>query len=248
MSSAAPPVPDSQPPLSHTERVVDTLIAPTKTFTDLRRSANWLVPLLLLIIATEAMVVVADRKIGFEKITENGLALQPKQAAKLDQLPPEERARQMQTIVKITSVSSYLSPVLVLVFLIIIAAVLLATFNFGLGAEVTFNQSIAAVMYASMPGVIKALLAIIVLLIGAAETFTFQNPIASNLSGLVDPSSHFLYSVALQLDVFTIWTIALTGIAFACLTKVKRGTAMAVVFGWWAVWVLGIAGISAAFS
>jgi hypothetical protein len=208
MSSAAPAVPDLQPPLSQTERVVDTLIAPTKTFTDLRRSANWLVPLLLLIIATEAMVVVADRKIGFEKITENGLALQPKQAAKLDQLPPEDRARQMQTIVKITSVSSYLSPALVLVFLIIIAAVLLATFNFGLGAEVTFNQSIAAVMFASMPGVIKALLAVVVLLIGAAETFTFQNPIASNLSGLVDPSSHFLYSVALQFDVFTIWTIS----------------------------------------
>ena len=208
MSSAAPAVPDPQPPLSQTERVVDTLIAPTKTFTDLRRSANWLVPLLLLIIATEAMVVVADRKIGFEKITENGLALQPKQAAKLDQLPPEDRARQMQTIVKITSVSSYLSPALVLVFLIIIAAVLLATFNFGLGAEVTFNQSIAAVMFASMPGLIKALLAVVVLLIGAAETFTFQNPIASNLSGLVDPSSHFLYSVALQFDVFTIWTIS----------------------------------------
>src|ERR1700677_1355724 len=208
MSSAAPAVPDLQPPLSQTERVVDTLIAPTKTFTDLRRSANWLVPLLLLIIATEAMVVVADRKIGFEKITENGLALQPKQAAKLDQLPPEDRARQMQTIVKITSVSSYLSPALVLVFLIIIAAVLLATFNFGLGAEVTFNQSIAAVMFASMPGLIKALLAVVVLLIGAAETFTFQNPIASNLSGLVDPSSHFLYSVALQFDVFTIWTIS----------------------------------------
>ncbi|MGA7459344.1 MAG: YIP1 family protein, partial [Candidatus Korobacteraceae bacterium] len=60
--------------------------------------------------------------------------------------------------------------------------------------------------------------------------------------------SHFLYSVATSVDLFTIWTMVLTGIAFSCLTKVKRGTCMAVVFGWWLLVVLVGAGISAAFS
>ncbi len=248
MTSASLVPPPQEHPLSQVERVVDTFIAPAKTFTDLRCNANWLVPLLLIIIATEALVVVADRKVGFEKITENTLVLQPKQAARLDQLSPEDRAKQMEKVVSITRVSSYLSPAIVVVFLLIVAAILLATFNFGLGAELTFNQSIAVVIYASLPGVIKALLAILALFVGSGEGFTFQNPVASNLSSLVDPSSHFLYSVATQVDLFTIWTLVLTGIGFACLTKVKRGTSLAIVFGWWALWVLGISGIGAAFS
>lgn len=247
MTSAAsvPPPPE---PLSELERVVDSFVAPTKTFSDLRRSANWLVPLLLLIVFTEALVFVADRKVGFEKMTENGLALQPKQAAKLDQLPPEDRAKQMQAIVKFTAVASYGSFVLIVVFLLIITVVLLATFNFGMGAELTSNQATAVVMYSSLPGMIKSILAMVALAVGSGEGFILQNPLASNLSGLVDPSSHVLYSVATQVDLFMIWTLVLAGIGFSCLTKVKRGTCLGVVFGWWAVWILGLAGIAAAFS
>jgi hypothetical protein len=247
MSSAAvsPPQPE---PLSEVERVVDAFVAPGKTFTDLRRSANWLVPLLLVMIASEALVFVADKKVGFEKIAENSMVLQPKAAARLDQLPPDERARQMQKVVSITSISSYLSPAIVLIFLLIVGAVLLASFNFGAGAQLSFNQCMAVVMYASLPGVIKALLAIVALGIGSGESFTFQNPLASNLSPLIDPSSHFLYSIAVNADLFTIWTLVLTGIGFACLTRLSRGTCMGIVFGWWAAWVLGISGVSSVFS
>ncbi len=244
--SSAPTTPSPSPQqerLSQAERVVDTFIAPTKTFTDLRRSANWLVPLLLSVIVTEAMVFVADRKVGFEKIAENALAMRPKQAAKLDQLPPDERARQMQMVVKVTNAFAYGTPVIIVISLLIIAAVLLATFNFGMGATLTFNQSVAVCMYASLPGVLKGLLAILALFVGTGEGFTFENPVASNLSGLVDPSSGFLHSVATFCDVFLIWTLVLTAIGFACLTKVKRGTCMAVVFGWWAIWVLGFSAV-----
>ena len=248
MTSTAPVPPLETTPLSEVERVVDTFVAPVKTFTDLRRSANWLVPAVLLILGTLALVFVAERKLGFERISENQLALQPKQAARLDQLSPEDRARQMQLVIKINRIGSYVSPAIVLIFLIIIAAVLLGTFNFGLGAELRFGQCLAVVMYASLPGVIKELLAILALAMGGGAAFTFQNPVASNLSGLVDTSSHFLYAVAMQLDIFAIWTLLLAGVAFSCLTKVKRGTCLAVVFGWWVVFVLGIAGFSAAFS
>jgi hypothetical protein len=103
-------------------------------------------------------------------------------------------------------------------------------------------------MYASLPGVIKALIAILAILLGGGQNFTFQNPVASNLGALVDASSAFLYSLAMSIDVFTIWTLVLTGIGFTCLTKVKRGASLGVVFGWWAIVVLAGAGISAAFS
>ncbi len=248
MSSAAPAVPPSPPALSEAERVIDTFVAPTKAFTDLRRSSNWLVPAVLLILSTVALVWTADMKIGFQKIVDNQLVLQPKQAEALDKLSPEDRAKRMETVVKINRTISYVSPAIVLIYLIIVAAVLLATFNFGLGTELKFNQCIAVTMYTSLPGIIKAGLAILVILLGATGNFTFQNPIASNLSGLVEPSSHFLYTLLLSIDVFTIWTLLLAGLAFSCLTKVARGTCQAVVFGWWLAFILSTSAIAAAFS
>jgi hypothetical protein len=248
MSTPVPALPAEEKPLSEVERVVDTFVAPSKTFTDLRRSSKWLVPAVLLILSTIAMVWVADIKIGFQKIVDNQMVLQPKAAERLDKLSPEDRARQMETIVKFNRIVSYCSPVIVLVFLIIVASVLLATFNFGLGTELTFNQCVAVTMYTSLTAIIKALLAILVIFMGVTESFTFQNPIASNLGGLVDPSSHFLYSLLTSIDIFTIWTLLLAGIAFSCLTRVKRGTCMAVVFGWWVVFILAASGLGAAFS
>lgn len=248
MSTATPAVPIEEKPLSEVERVIDTFVAPTKTFTDLRRSSNWIVPFLLLVVFSAGLVLLVEKKLGMEKVVENGLALQPKAAAKLDQLSPEQRATQMETIIKFNRVISYLFPVLLLIFLVIFAAVLLGTFNFGLGAELKFNQSLAVCVYASLPGIVKAVLAMLVVAMGAAGNFTFQNPIASNLSGLVDPSSHFLYGLASNVDVFAIWTLLLTGIGYSCLTKVKRGTCLAVIFGWWVIWALGTSGLGAAFS
>jgi len=248
MSSAATAVPPETKPLSEVERVVDTFIAPTKTFTDIRRSASWWLPWLLMAISSLVLVYVVDKKLGMEKVVENQMALSPKQSAKLDQLPPDQRAAQMEGVVKLNRTISFAYPVLALVIAVIMAAVLMGTFNFGFGAELTFNQCLAVTLYSWLPGILKALIAMLVVGIGGAEGFTFQNPVASNLSGLVDPSSPFLYSVATSLDVFTIWTLVLAGIGYSCLTKVKRSTCMAVVFGWWIVVVLGGAAIGAMFA
>ena len=107
-------------------------------------------------------------------------------------------------------------------------------------------QSMAIGMYAFLPTILKSVIVIAVVAAGGAEGFTFQNPVASNLSGLADPnSSHFLYSILTSLDIFSIWTLILTGIGYSCITKVKRGTCMGVVFGWWAVVALVGAGIGA---
>lgn len=45
-----------------------------------------------------------------------------------------------------------------------------------------------------------------------------------------------------------IWTLVLTAIGFTCVSKVKKGTSFAVVFGWWAAFTLLTAGLGAAFS
>jgi hypothetical protein len=57
-----------------------------------------------------------------------------------------------------------------------------------------------------------------------------------------------MYGLATALDVFMIWTLVLTAIGFTCVSKIKTGTAYAVVFGWWALLTLVATGLGAAFS
>lgn len=246
MSTAADSTPVTEKPLTEIERVVDTFAAPGKTFTDIRRNASWWVPWLLMSVFGLAMVFVVDKKLGMDTAYENQLRLSPKQMDKIDQMPADQKAKTIQLGVTITRYFAYGWPLLTIVFVGVIAAVLMATFNFGLGAEVKFKQSMAISMYSFLPSIIKSLIAIGVVGVGAAEGFTFQNPVASNLGGLVDPnSSHFLYGVLTSIDIFTIWILILTGIGYSCVTRVKRGTCMAVVFGWWVVMSLVGAGIGA---
>ena len=236
-------------PLTEGERLIDTFVAPSKTFTDIRRNARWFVPWLVMAIVSVAMVFTVDKKVGMQTAYENQLRLNPKQMDRIDQMPPDQKAGAMRLGATITKVVSYGWPVLNVIFAGIIAAVLMATFNFGFGAEVKFMQAIAVSMYAFLPGIIRALIAIVVVLFGNAEGFMFQNPVASNLGGLVDPtSSRFLYSILVSLDIFTIWSLILTGIGYSCITRVKRNTCMAVVFGWWIVVTLVGAGIGALFA
>ena len=249
MSANAAVMPAEERPLTEVERVIDTFIAPSKTFTDIRRNANWLVPWLLISIFSVLLVFVVDKKLGMETAYENQLKLSPKQMDKIDNLPPDQKAAQMRIGASATRYFSYGSPLLTIIIAAIFAGVLMATFNFGLGAEVKFKQAMAITMYAFLPGIIKALIATAVVGMGAAEGFTFQNQVASNLGGLVDANtSHFLNGLLTALDLFTIWTLILTGIGYACITRVKRGTCMGVVFGWFVVFTLVTVGLGALFA
>src|SRR5208337_1421016 len=174
MSAATSTVPLESKPLSEVERVVDTFVAPSKTFTDIRRSASWWMPWVLMSIFGLALVFTVDKKVGMEKVAENSIQLAPKRAAKLDQLPSEQRASQMEMAAKITRIFAYASPVLTVIIVAILAGVLLGTFNFGFGAELTFMQCMAISMYAFLPGIIKALLVMVTIMIGGGEGFTFE--------------------------------------------------------------------------
>jgi len=232
--------------LSEGARLVNALVAPARTFTDLKRNARWWVPWLLMTAMGYALVAVVAGKIGFEQVSENQLKLNPAAMERMEKAPPEQQARSRAISVAITKTISYSYPAISLLILVIIAAVLMGTFNFLAGADVSFKVALAIVMYASLPGIIKSALVVVSLLAGAApENFTFQNPLASNLGWLVDPGeSPALYTLGSAIDLFMFWTLALTAIGFTCVSKVKRGTAFAAVFGWWAV--LTLIGVAAA--
>ena len=248
-----PPMPvptPGSPALSEGARIIDTFIAPSKTFTDLRRSAAWWAPFLLMVVVSTTFVYVAGQKVGFRKAMENQMQAQPKAQARLERLPADQREQQLEQGAKATAVIGYLFPAITLIIWLIIATVLFATFKFAAGADVSFKVALAIVVFAGLPGVLKVILATVSLLAGMSpDSFTFQNPVATNPGYFMNPAdSVFLYSVASSIDIFLIWTLILSAIGFTCVSKVKRGTAFAIVFGWWVVFTLAGAAIGAAFS
>jgi hypothetical protein len=250
MATASAVPPQETAPLSEVQRVVNTYIAPSKTFTDLRRSASWWGPFVLMVIVSLVFVYVADQKVGFRKIFENQLRLQPKQADRIDNMPADQREKVVQQQTAFTKVISYIFPLITLVIWALMAVVLYATLKFGASVDVKFKTLFALLVYGGLPGLLKALLVILSLLAGVSgDSFTFQNPVATNPGYFIDPTTNpVLHAFLTSFDIFTFWTLVLVSIGITCIAKVKTGTAYAVVFGWFAVVVLIGTGIAAAFS
>ncbi len=124
------------------------------------------------------------------------------------------------------------------------------SFKFAAGADVNFKISLAIVVYAALPLILKTLLSLVSVLAGMSpDSFSFQNPLATNPGYFMNPAdSPFLYGILTAIDIFMIWTLVLTALGFTYVSKVKRGTAFAIVFGWWLVFTLALSGLGAMFS
>jgi len=240
---ASVPAPTPEPaPLSQGARIINTFIAPSKTFTDLRRSAQWWLPFLLMAFAGWGLVYVSEQKIGVQKMVENELQARPKAEARYEKATPEQRQQQ----VKITGIVYYIAiPVFTLLIWVIMSGLQFGTFKFGANADISYSRSLAVVAYAGLPMLLRHLLAIVSVLVGASpDGFTLNNPVATNPAYFMNPAdSPFWYFLASQMDIFLLWTLALTAIGFATTGKVKMGTSFAIVIGWWAVITLAFAAI-----
>lgn len=242
-----PPAPVAEAaPLSQGARIINTFIAPSKTFTDLRRNASWWAPWIIISIFSVLFMYSVNRQVGFEQISRNQIA-HSSRADQFDKLPPEQQTRQLQFSSKLIAGIGYANPLLILFFFLVETVVLWATFKVAANAETSFKSAYAIVMYASLPGVIGALLAVISLFAGASpEAFDINNPVGTNLAYYLDPETtgKFLRGMASAVDVLSWWSIILIGIGFACTSKVKRSTAITIVAVWYLLFKLGTAGLA----
>ena len=244
-------VPASAPePLSQGARLVNTFIAPSKTFIDLNRSASWWAPWIVISIFTLLFIYTMGRQITFDQISRNQIA-HSKRADQFDKLPADQQASQIKLSSKFISYFGFGSPLLILFYFLIATVVLWATFNFGAGANAGFGKSYAIFMYGSLPGIVGAILGIISMFAGVnPEGFDINNPVGTNLAYYLDPETtgKFIHSMASSLDVISIWSIVLIGIGFSCTSKVKRSTAITIVAIWFLIYKLIGASVAAAFS
>lgn len=250
-TTIVPPQDPQQPaPLSEPQRLIDTFIAPSKTFTDLRRSAMWWAPYLIIAVVSFLFVYVVDQKVGFPKVVDNVIQQQPKQAERIENMPADQRQKVLRQQATITKIISYSVPVIALIIYAVFAGVLFATLKIAGSADLQFGTMFALIVYTRLPEVVRALLTILSLVAGVSnDSFDIQNPLATNPGYFIDPSgSAVLRALLTPLDVITIWSLVLVAIGITCISKTKRSTAFAVVFGWYVFYMLCKVGFALATS
>ena len=237
-------------PLSEGQRLIDTFIAPSKTFTDLRRNASWWGPYLIIVITSISFIYVVDQKVGFPKVVENAIQLQPKTADRIDRMPADQKQKVLQQQATVTKVISYCIPIVALIIYALVAGVLFATLKFAVSADIKYSTLYALIVYTRLPQIFIALLGILSLLAGgSSDGFNLENAVATNPGYFIGPDgSAVLRALLTPLDVLSLWSLILTAIGITCISKVKRGTAFAVVFGWFVFYVIVKVGFAVATS
>ena len=237
-------------PLSQVERVVDTFIAPSKTFHDILRSSSWWLPWLLGVLVTLGFGLAIQQKVGWDKAYATILLHSPQaQQDRLAQLPPDQQAKQKAIGASFVKYIFWTTPALSLLFAALASVVLLATLNFGLGGHATFSRMFAVWMYGTLPFLIQGILGIITLFAGLdADSFNLKNPVGTNVGYYLPlDAPQWLVVFATSLDILTIWVLILLTIGCAIAGRTKRSTAAVAVWGWWIVITLGKVVIAAIF-
>lgn len=240
MAEAVLPPEASAPPLSQVQRVVDAFIAPSKTFTDILRSASWWLPFLIGVVVTLAFGFGIQQKIGWDKTYDNILKQSPSQQQRIDQMPADQQARAKAIGANFTKIIFWATPIVALIIAVVSAAVLMATINFGFGGRSTFSRMMAVWFYGTLPWSVQGLLGLITVYAGVdPDSFNLRNFVGTNI-GYYLPTDlpRWLIALATSIDVTSIWALILLTIGCSIIGKVTRGKAAIAVWGWWVLIVL----------
>lgn len=217
-------------------RLIGALVSPGATFRSIAERPTWALALLVLLVvstlATFEVIQHTDYNSMFEK-----------QLAKAGQPVTPER---LETLRKITVISTPIGVVVISIIACLLMALVFWLVFKAVGGETRFPVSLAVSVHALLPGVVAALLGLVVILSHSglynaddAKRMQSQGLLASNLGAVLpDTAGPIVKSLASSVDVFALWTLVLLVIGYRAATKVSRNAAIGVVVGLWLVYLL----------
>jgi hypothetical protein len=229
-----------EPGLSQVARVVDTFVAPSKTFTDILRNSTWWLPYLLGALMGLLFAYAILNKVGLPTLVDGVVHHSKTLEDTLANATPADAAR-IRARIETQFKFSYLGPVLSLISGLICGGVLLATANFVFGGKAKYKQMLAVWFYAGLPLVLFYLLVSISIYAGlGGDQFDVQNAIGTNIGYYLTGTDlpHWLVTLLSSVDVFAIWAAVLMTIGVSIVAGIKRSSAAIVVFGWWILFIL----------
>ncbi|HXS12379.1 MAG TPA: YIP1 family protein [Acidobacteriaceae bacterium] len=234
-------------PLSQVTRVVDTFVAPSRTFMDIRRSASWWLPFVLICILSFGFAYTVLHKVGLPTLVDSIIHTNASLSDRIASAPPDQAAK-IRSSIEMQFRFMYIAPVIILIVALIIAGIFLGTANFVFGGKANYKQMLAVWFFGTLPMIFISLLTIVTLFAGMqSDNFNIKNTIGTNIGYFLQggDSPHWLVTMLSSVDVFAIWSAILLTLGISIVAGIKRSSAAIVVFGWWAIYVLGQTAIAA---
>jgi hypothetical protein len=228
-------------------RITGVFFEPGKTFEDIGRRPTWFLPLLIIVLSTVLFTTAVGQRIGWERIVRQNIENSPR----AQQLPAEQREQQIAVGARVAPIFGFSTVILIPLGYIVTAAILLAMTAMMSGG-LKFKQVFAIVCYSGLPGVLFAILGMVVMFLKKPEDFNINNPLMFNVAAYLDPqtTSKFLYSLLLSIDLFSFWMIFLiaTGLKQAAGKRLSFAGALTAVVVPWAIYVLCKSALAGVFS
>jgi hypothetical protein len=233
-------------------RMAGVLFSPRAAFEEIVRDPGWVAPVILYTLFSLAIVAIFSQRVGWEKFTAQKIAQSPRAAERMAQLSAEQREQAIERSARISKMIGYaLGLVGNLALVVVLAGLLLGAFNLLASAELDYKTSLGVTAHAWMPRAISGALGILILYLKEPDAIDLENLVASNAGAFLSSESpRWLVSLASSIDLFSFWTLFLLATGFTVASRKKAGMtkALAILFGLWAVWVLGKVSLAAAFS
>ena len=205
--------------------------APSATFQRLREKPTWLVPLIIVVVATLAVTALSTRYVDWDAQREQAVERMGQRG-----LTAEQQEQQLAAMEKAFSspLLRYGAPLVgALITALIGIFFLVIVYNLALplvGASGNFARMLSVVSWSSLvlvPGAVVR--GVLVLLRHSANVST------SLLLAAPDLKPGLLAVLLARVDLFTIWQLIVTAIGLRVMFDVRSGKAYGLVFGVWAL-------------
>ncbi len=220
MATTPVPTPEAQASIGPLGRIIGVLFSPKSTFEDIARKPSWMAPIVLLTLIGLSMNVFLAKKADWRSFSEEQLMSSPRG----QQIPADQKDLAIERGAKGNQIFCYVRGVIGTPFLALFLALVYwgAYALFG-GARLTFGKSFAVIAFSMVPGGIRELLGIPILIL--KDPSTLGNPynfVGSNPGAYMSMSDpKWLSALASSFDVFIIWSVVLTAIGFHCMDPKK---------------------------
>lgn len=229
-------------------RLFGVLFSPKSTFESIVRRPSWWLPIVLLIVLAIFVVGIFDKRGGWPAYFQH----QDETSSRFQQMTQQQQQQTLAMQVKYGPKAVYGEVVIALpIAIVLVAAILLATFNLVHGTQIKFKTAFSIVSYAWVPGIISGLLGIVVISLKDPATVDLQNIVVANASAFISSdAARWKVMLLSSIDIFTFWEMFLLAVGFgvAAPRKLTTGKAFISIFVVWLIWVAIKVGATAAFT
>ena len=244
----------SEPPrMSPGARLINIFFSPGEVFQDVRRSPrDWWLPLVVFVALAAVSGYIAESRLDLspESLAKAATDTRLEQQGKSRKDLSQQEAQGVETAEKVAATMIRFGPLTLAVFWTVGYFMLAGIYRLLallFQAQTTFFRLLSVAVYSSyVPGVVKALLQIVIAFIrkpGDIDPAAFlanNGLIATGPAALVSATAHPVLKALLgTFDVFYLWALVLTVIGIAAVSrKLSTGTALVMAVIPYALWFL----------